>query len=244
MIKHFWFADPHFDHGNIIRYSQRLDFLNPQELELYNSRQEFRPSRETIERMNSIIIDNINADVGEDDVLWCIGDWCFNRNYRDACAVLRSRIKCKTIHMVWGNHDAPSEIADLFATHHTCVMVSIREDGQYYFADGLNDHVWFDATTGEHSSKPRGQKIIMSHTAFAVWPSSHKLAWNLYGHSHTSVEPWMDRTLPNRLSIDVGVDNAKRLLGKYRPFSMDDLKFIFKNRRGCAIDHHQNMLTN
>lgn len=85
--------------------------------------------------MNDAIIGNINALVQPDDVFWCLGDFCFvgGKDYYRESAIYRSRIKCATMHMVWGNHDTSSKIASLFNTSHKMEMIAINpESGRYY----------------------------------------------------------------------------------------------------------------
>jgi calcineurin-like phosphoesterase family protein len=79
----------------------------------------------------------------------------------------------------------------------------------------------------------QGQPIFMSHYSHRIWEGSHKGYWHLYGHSHASAEafPWGK-------SMDVGVDNAYRLFGEYRPFTFDEVKRILDKREIAFIDHH------
>jgi calcineurin-like phosphoesterase family protein len=57
--------------------------------------------------MDTTIIDNINSVVKEDYNLWCLGDWMFGRGLSLDLRLLstRSRINCKNIRLVYGNHD-------------------------------------------------------------------------------------------------------------------------------------------
>lgn len=55
------------------------------------------------------------------------------------------------------------------------------------------------------------------------------------GNCHAEKEQELDNIWPERRSMDVGVDNAKRLLGDYIPFSLDDIIRILGTRKG----HHQ-----
>lgn len=75
-------ADPHFGHGNIIRYCNR--------------------PFSSAEEMDATIIANINAKVGKSDDLFVLGDFCFRsqdpQKYLD-------RINCKNIWLILGNHD-------------------------------------------------------------------------------------------------------------------------------------------
>lgn len=78
----YFLADPHFGHGNIIKYTKRP----------FSSADE----------MDRVIIANINAKVGSSDTLYVIGDFCFKsksaKHYLD-------RINCKDVRLVLGNHD-------------------------------------------------------------------------------------------------------------------------------------------
>lgn len=160
--------------------------------------------------MDKTIIDNINDMVEEHDILWHLGDFAFAKEheYIRKCEQYRYRIRCQNVNMIWGNHDEPHLISHLFYEKHRLHDIYL------------------------------GRRIFLCHTAFCVWEDSHRGSWNLYGHSHTSAEEWMDTHMPGRRSIDVGVDNAYRLFGSYRPFSMDDLESLLGNRAGFSTDHH------
>jgi len=41
-------------------------------------------------------------------------------------------------------------------------------------------------------------------------------------------EAHLDAVIPNRRSLDVGVDNAYRLLGEWRPFAIDEIITLLK----------------
>jgi calcineurin-like phosphoesterase family protein len=61
-----------------------------------------------------------------------------------------------------------------------------------------------------------GHIIVMCHYAMRVWDRSHHNSIQLFGHSHSGL-------LPIGRQLDVGVDNAKKLLGEYRPFSLQEI---------------------
>lgn len=65
--------------------------------------------------------------------------------------------------------------------------------------------------------KVDGQFLAISHYPMRTWKNSIHGSWNLHGHSHAKLPPY-----PNQL--DIGVDNAYKLLGEYRPFSLEDIK--------------------
>ena len=53
--------------------------------------------------MNESIINGINWNVGQDDILICLGDWSFGGF--EYIEEFRNRIVCKNVHLVLGNHD-------------------------------------------------------------------------------------------------------------------------------------------
>ena len=93
--------------------------------------------------------------------------------------------------------------------------------------------------TGEVKNiKSNGQSIFLSHYKHAIWDKSHHGTWHLYAHSHASAEHWVIGK-----SMDVGIDNAYKLLGEYRPFSFEEIK-QFMDARGIHSPDHHNHTTN
>jgi len=195
-------------------------------------------SLDSIQKMNAQIIKNINDHVAIDDVLWCMGDFCFapEPNYFESAKALRDRITCQTIHFIRGNHDNFNKIAPLFSSAHEHVHVSIdSHTGKYW--------IGYDDVQGIKEAR-RGQQIVMNHCAMAVWMRNNRGAWNLYGHSHSSAEAWLENAMPGRKAIDVGIDNIALVFGEgnaedYRPVSFDELKIMMDKRPGVFVDHHK-----
>lgn len=110
----------------------------------------------------------------------------------------RPRIKCRHIHFVIGNHDKPSECQQVFGTVHKII-----------------------------STKVSGGRVYMCHFPMAFWENSHNGSAHVYGHCHSSREATLDQCFPGRRSMDVGVDNAKKLKGDWRPFTEGDVEELF-----------------
>lgn len=228
--RYFFTSDTHFGHGNIIKYSGRpfLTQRDKEELERIgvwhdgnwkgDKSSKWRMTEEAVHMMNDALINEINAIVGEDDYLWHLGDWCFagKHEYYQKARYYRDRIICKNVNLIWGNHD-DRRIRDLFSETYDLKMITIRE---------------------------HDLKIILCHYAMVVWDGSHRGNLHLYGHSHSEAEPWLERTMTNRRSMDVGVDNAAKILGAYRPFSLDEVKNRLLKRVGFAFDHHVGRMAN
>lgn len=228
--KVFFTSDSHFGHGNIIKYSHR-PFLCPRdkaELERIGAWHDgiwkgekashWRMSQESIEMMDDALLKEVNDLVGANDTLYHLGDFAMpgKSDYKRKCRQYRDRIKCNNMILIWGNHDDYC-IRDLFSATYDLEMISV---------DGF------------------ANRIVLCHYAMAVWDGSHRQNLHLYGHSHSEAEPWLNRTMVGRRSMDVGVDNAAKVLGAYRPFTEEDIKKLLVSKPGFAFDHHVGKLAN
>lgn len=188
-----WFsADSHLGHANIIRYCNR-PFTS-------------------VQQMDDAIIENINAAVAPNDVLYVLGDFAFSKDKRtwpETWMAYRERIKCSTIILVLGNHDPHTrayspdkKLFSMFADVCQSMMVRVPFDPTYVMP-------WEDA----YEAARHDRQIYLHHYACRVWPHSHHGSWHLYGHSHGSL------TDDNRsLSFDAGVD-----CWGFKPISVADV---------------------
>ena len=229
MEDHFT-ADLHFRHGNILKHSRRLMFMSSEERRIVESGSEqdirnLKISRDSTDRMNDYFIDKINAQVKPNDRLWILGDFymCGRRDSDDdvfkVFSFYRRRIQCQNVILLWGNHDPHQD-----STARNLVRVLFNK--------------CYDKTT----VIIQGQKIQLNHEALAIWDGRHHGSWCLYGHSHSNAEKWLDEIMPGRFSLDIGVDNAFKLLGDYRPFIFAEIKEMFSKRSGFGLlsqrSHH------
>ena len=79
--------------------------------------------------------------------------------------------------------------------------------------------------------KIEGQQIILCHFPFSVWHKQHYGSWNLYGHCHGSHTPVGKQ-------LDVGFDNAYKVLGEHRPFSFSEVLQFMQKQCKIVPDHH------
>jgi hypothetical protein len=80
MINVWFTSDFHFGHRNILRYCNR--------------------PFDSIEDMDATLLANLNSKVGENDILYFLGDLCLGG--ADRARLYRDRIVCRNIHMIEG----------------------------------------------------------------------------------------------------------------------------------------------
>ena len=163
-------SDTHYNHTNICRgvTNWRLpDGSIPEK--------QTRPF-ETLDKMNSAIVNNINEIVGQDDVLIHLGDWSFGGF--EKIEEFRNRIICKEIHLTFGNHD-----------HH----IEKNRD---------NCQSLFDSTQWFLQLNYLGETIELMHYPISSWNGLNKGRIHLHGHCHLP----NNKKFGNGRRMDVGMD--------------------------------------
>lgn len=152
---------------------------------------------DSVAAMNAGLIDEINYWVQPDDILYHLGDFSYRIPIEEA-AEIRSKIRCKEIHLVSGNHDknwAQESVAGVFRVEPLICVI-----------------------------KDRGERFVLSHYPIADWPGKHYRTIHLHGHIHSI---GLDYNQLNRekgiLRYDVGVD-----ANEYRPVSTEEIKHWFR----------------
>jgi calcineurin-like phosphoesterase family protein len=143
-----------------------------------------------------------------DDTLLFHGDFCFGGHYKTPN--YRNRINCQDIHFIRGNHD---KHIDKYKEHFSSIQ----------------DYMDKTLITTDRRKIP----WIGMHYSMRVWLGSHNGFIHTYGHSHGSLE-WS----PNGKSMDVGIDNAYKLFGEYRPFALEEVVALMDARNIAFHDHH------
>ena len=236
-MKNIWFtSDTHYFHKNI---------AGSKVSKWKSGYRDFEDEKE----MSRHLVKVFNQTVAEEDVLYHLGDWSFGgiQNIWN----FRKQLRCKNIHLILGNHDehirSNKELPNVYRTGiHNQIQY---DDGSYsreleFIPTGFSENIdnsedrcyakelftsVQDVLTVTHDK----HTFFMSHYSHRVWYGSHKGIIHLYGHSHSSLEnqPWGK-------SMDVGVDNAKKLLGEYRPFSIEEVIDIMSKREVKFVDNH------
>jgi len=161
----FFTSDTHINHKNICRgvtsWTGNL-----------NRTRDF----DSLERMNSTIIDNINSRVGQDDILIHLGDFSFGGHQH--IPEFRQRIICQNIMFVLGNHD---EHIQKNTGNYQALFSSV----QHYLELDVN-----------------GYKFVLSHFPIASWNNMSKGSMHLHGHVHFDKTMKLG---PGKM-LDVGID--------------------------------------
>jgi predicted phosphodiesterase len=191
--------------------------------------------------MSQAIVDGINKYVGKDDLIVGAGDFSFGgvQNIWN----FRKQIECKNIYWTYGNHDhhilhnkelrVPYSELELYK--------SLVDPGYYPSHHNYDDkntflarpkHL-FNEIDKELWLKINGNYYVVQHWPKRSWFNSQDGSILLYGHEHSQIEhiPW-------GMSIDIGMDNAYRLYGEYRPFSEEMIFEQLKDRSIYQHGHH------
>jgi calcineurin-like phosphoesterase family protein len=153
----------------------------------------------TVDEMDEALITAWNEQVKPTETIYHLGD--FNYRSEKLTSWYLSRLNGH-IHLIYGNHD------DKFARKFARLFASVQEV-KYL--------------------EMNNTKITLYHYAQRVWRNSHRGAWQLYGHSHSS--------LPNyHRSMDVGVDAVG-----YRPISFDEIKVYMDTQQ--VTNHHPELVS-
>jgi calcineurin-like phosphoesterase family protein len=163
-------SDTHYSHKNICRGVtnwRTKDGKTPIE-----STRDFN----SVEDMNSVIVDNINSKIGPDDTLIHLGDFSFGGF--DKIGQFLDRLVCKNIHLVLGNHD-----------HH------IKNNRENIHDRFLSIQNYLEVNIG-------GADFVLSHYPLCSWNQLSKGAIQLHGHVHLPT----NKKWGNGKRLDVGVD--------------------------------------
>ena len=108
------------------------------------------------------LIDLWNSTVNPGDIVYHLGDFCFNSRYEVIRNIVRKLNGQK--HFIIGNHDK-------------------EENFKKLKAEGLLH--WY----GHYKEiKIKDTKVVLSHFPFASWHRQHYGSWHLHGHCHASYQ--------------------------------------------------------
>jgi calcineurin-like phosphoesterase family protein len=144
---------------------------------------------ENVDEMDNSIFINLRNTVKSGDILYFLGDLTFDEYIAEDFFKNFRHIK---IHYIIGNHDS-KEVIGIASEY--CDSVSEIKD--------INIE---------------GIPITLCHYAMRVWNKSHFNSWQLFGHSHGTLEPVGKQ-------YDVGVDS-----NDFLPISFEELVEVMESK--------------
>lgn len=162
---------------------------------------------DTTQEMSKHIVEQINKYVQQDDILIHLGDWSFNgiENIWN----FKKQLIVDTIYLCVGNHDNHIRKNQLLPNP------DIENLPCQYIFDEVGDYM---------EIMVEKDLFCCMHYPIDEWNDRHHKAFMLHGHQHGNNTYKKGR-------LDVGMDNAFKLFGEYRPFSYEDIMKIFKNQK-------------
>lgn len=240
--KIYFTSDTHFHHSNICKGTTK-----------WEDSRTYRPY-ETLSEMDNALVEAINSTVGENDILFHLGDWSFGGI--EQIWEFRKQIKCKNIHLITGNHD-----------HHILgdkILPNCHFNHNNEIVDGENPNKYEDSRDSMFSvqtqelfksvatykfltvSIPQGRvngqqlknkkiRLVLCHFPIASWHDMNKGVLHLHGHIHTPNEYKIG---PGKM-MDVGVDGSDG----YKPYELREITQLLIPRPISGLlqhkfDHH------
>ncbi len=172
------------------------------------------------------VIDGINAKVGQNDILFYLGDFSLNSTPEETKGYFRE-IKCRNIIYLWGNHES-----------NTIAIYKEALGIKGHFGVAVYPFKWENVTfLGDYALVSiNNQLIVLSHFAHLAWDNMQHGAWNLCGHCHGNA-PLINPECKNAKVLDIGVDNALKMTGN-PCFSFEEAKVIVDEKIFVPLDHH------
>lgn len=183
----FFLGCPHINHKNICRGVSNW--------------KELRGTRDfnTLEDMNNTIINSINRCVFTNDTLFLLGDILFGP--KEKFSEFYSRINCKNIHLILGNHDA----------------WLLRDE---HFLDRQR----FSSINNYLEIIIDKQFICLFHYPIVEWNNKNRGSWCVCSHSHGMLPQSTVKNNDFGKLLDVGWENFEK------PLDYFELVNIMKDR--------------
>jgi calcineurin-like phosphoesterase family protein len=195
----YFTSDTHYMHTNICRGTTR-----------WSNADDFTRDFDTLDQMNDRIVNRINLVVGQDDILFHLGDWSFGGF--EMIEQFRNRINCRNIHLILGNHD-----------HH----IERDREGIRQLFTSVNQYLELEV-----KGKDWEQNYVLMHYPIISWNKMNDGVIHLHGHVHLSA----DRRIGKGKTMDVGVDGNG--LNPLHTSDIKRLMNNQPIKSGFEFDHH------
>jgi len=205
----FFTSDTHYQHKNICRGVTN-----------WTDAEDITRDFKTLDQMNDRIVEGINSVVGQDDILFHLGDWSFGGF--EMIWKFRHQINCQNIHLILGNHDHHIErnredIQSIFSSVNQYLELEVVQDG------GKKMDQRYDSFE---------EKFVLMHYPIMSWNKMNDGVIHLHGHVHLP----SNRKIGKGKMMDVGMDGNGLDVYSYREISR-----VMNNqpiKSGFEFDHH------
>jgi calcineurin-like phosphoesterase family protein len=189
----YFTSDTHFGHTNIIRYCNR--------------------PFSSVPAMDEAMIERWNARVGDDDVIYHLGDFTLSNRNTAHRVLSRLRGHIKVLGYPW---------------HHDRGWVPTTSGpSSYTSASGHAVEILAPLLTISPEVDGRRHPIALCHFPLGEWDRKHHGAWHLHGHSHGHHKG-------AGAMLDVGVDDHD-----YAPVALTDLPAIMRPRMERRLERRE-----
>lgn len=182
----------------------------------------------SVDEHDNMLIDSINDVIKPDDNFIHLGDFCLNATVDDFDKLI-SRINCKNIYLIWGNHPNP-QYKNIY------LPIVKRILGEAYTPESTVYPIRYKNVIfiGHYAEVIIGGKyVVLNHYPIYVWNEMMHGAWMLCGHSHNGCKLSQATNTEGKI-LDVGWD------GHGKPWSFDELKQVMETKKFVPTDdHHQ-----
>ena len=200
----YFTSDTHYNHANIC--SATTQWKDPVTCRDFKS----------LEHMNATLVANINDVVGQDDILFHLGDWSFGGF--EQIEKFRNQLICKNIHIITGNHD-----------HH----IEKNRDGIQSLFSSVNKYVNLDVKWNVGTPLMGEQRFALMHFPIASWDNMATGSIHLHGHVHFPP----NKRIGMGKMMDVGCDG-----NNLYPIDMNEVLSIMRKqpiKSMFEFDHHE-----
>lgn len=172
---------------------------------------------DNLEEHNQNLVDSINRYARPNDIIYHLGDWSLGG--KNSIWDFYKQVATLNWHFIYGNHD------------HHIIRNRFLQNCELYPED------LFQSINGTLIKSIGGHDFVLNHYAMRTWDRSSQGTIHLYGHSHGRMPDYIDDDGKLFKTLDVGVDNAFKLFGEYRPFALEEVLSMMRTRVNLNIDY-------
>lgn len=194
-----------------------------------------------VSEMNEYIIEQINATVKPNDILFHLGDITLNCADEQFVEFI-DKIKCQNIYLLWGNHNNPcqkiyeTEIRKWLYSTETNNITNANTGTTYNISDVTPEIYPFRYKNlifaGNYLEViVDGKYCILSHYPISSWNHSNG-SYMLHGHCHGSFKQSLPTEKEFGKILDVGWDVFSK------PITFKEVDAVMNLKKIISVDHH------